>query len=166
MKNVSAFSRVFFVVVLSVLVAQCTKDDTLKNINSIKMNGKNFPIVSASMMGVSIGDQGHTGIILTSGSFTQVKSLSIDVESFTQATIVGEYKFPEVSGKKKLDDWLTNYTVFDGSKMNSSNLKSGVVAITHNGGSNYTIDMNLTMDDGTTFTGKYKGEFQVMFNNQ
>jgi hypothetical protein len=165
MKNVNAFLKVFFVIAMSILFVQCGKDDTLKNINSIKMNGQNFPIINASMIGVSIGDNGHTGINLTSSSLTQVKTLTINVDSFTQATMEGEYRYPEVSGKKKLDNWLTNYSVFDGSKMSSSNLKTGEVTITHNSGKNYTVDINLTMVDGATFTGKYKGEFQVMFNN-
>ena len=148
-------------------LTQCAKDDvTPKTINTIKMNGSDFAIVSASMIGVSIGDAGHTGISFISGSGTQTTSLSIDFKSFTQATIEGEYAYPEVSGKKLMDDWLTDYTVFDGSTMNSSNLEIGDVSITHNSGNNYTVTMNLEMVDGVTFAGSYTGDFQVIFDNQ
>lgn len=165
MKQTIKFTLIFL---LTLSLTQCEKDDntTLKNSNSIKMDDNDFVIASASMVGVSIGDDGHTGITLVSGNATQANTLTIDVESFTKETIEGEYAYPEEDGKKLLDDWLTNYSVFDGSTMNSSNLESGEVSITNNGGNNYTIDMNLTMDDGVTFIGKYAGDFQVIFNNQ
>jgi hypothetical protein len=155
------------IVMIAVLFVQCEKDDTsAKEENALLMNGNDFAITSATMVGVSIGDNGHTGISLMSGNGTQANTLTIDVESFTQATIEGDYAYPEVEGKKLLDDWLTNYSVFDGSEMTSSNLESGEVIITHNEDNNYTIDMNLIMVDGVTFSGLYTGDFQVMFNNQ
>lgn len=162
--------RLINIVMLAVailLTSSCEKDDSApKNSNSIKMNDKDFVVVSASMVGISIGEDGHTGISLVSGSETQVNTLTIDVESFTQATIEGNYAYPEESSKKLLDDWLTNYSIFDGTSMTSSNLESGEVSVTNNGGNNYTIDMSLKMADGVSFIGEYTGEFQVMFNNQ
>ena len=162
--------RLINIVILAVailLTTSCEKDDSApKNSNSVKMNGSDFVIASASMIGVSIGDDGHTGITLVSGSATQANTLTIDIESFTKETIEGDYAYPAESGKKLLDDWLTNYSVFNETSMNSSNLESGEVSITHNGGNNYTVNMNLTMNDGVSFIGEYTGEFQVMFNNQ
>lgn len=167
MMKASKFLQGIIILLIALLFVQCEKDDTATNVNNtIKMNGNNFVVASASMIGVSIGDDGHTGITLVSGNGTQANSLTIDVESFTQATIEGVYTYPEESGKKLLDDWLTNYSVFDGSTMESSNLESGEVSIIHNSGNNYTINMNLEMVDGVTFNGEYTGEFQVMFNNQ
>lgn len=156
------------ITVLTVLMfVQCEKDETSpKQDNTIQMNGNDFTISSATMMGVSIGDSGHTGITLISASETQANSITIDVESFTRETIEGAYAYPEAEGKKLLDDWLTNYSVFDGSTMESSNLEAGEVTITHNGDNNYTVEMNLVMVDGVIFSGSFTGDFQVMFNNQ
>ncbi len=167
LKKRSALLRSLLIVMIALPLTQCGKDDILSRLeNSIKMNGKDFLIVSASMLGVSIEDSGHTAISLVSGNATQVNTLTVDVESFTQASIQGEYAYPEESGKKRLDGWLTNYSVFDGTNMHSSNLESGEVSIALNSGNNYRIDINLTMVDGVTFTGTYSGEFQVAFHNQ
>ncbi|WP_291855397.1 hypothetical protein [Marinilabilia sp.] len=156
-----------FAVLIALSFVQCEKDDTSpKQNDTIQMNGNDFSISSATMIGVSIGDSGHTGITLISGSETQANTLTMDVESFTRKTIEGEYAYPEAEGKKLLDDWLTNYSVFDGSTMESSNLKAGEVTIIHNGDNNYTVEMDLTMKDGVTFSGLFAGDFQVMFNNQ
>ena len=166
MKNLHYLLQSLFLFIIALSLIQCSKDDNSpKNNNFIKMNGVDFPIISASMIGVSNGDNGHTGIALVSGNETQANTLTIDVESFTQATIEGHYAYPEETGKKKLDYWLTNYSAFNESTMHSSNLESGDVSISLNSGNNYTIDMNLTMVDGVTFTGSYSGEFQVMFYN-
>jgi hypothetical protein len=167
MKNVKTFLKVSFAVVLSFFFIQCAKDDTTpKQLNTVKFNGKDFPIVAASMIGISIDDHGHTGITLVSGSGTKVTTLTIDVESFTNTTIVGKYNYPKTTNSKELDDWLTNYAVFDDSNLHTSNLQTGEVTISHNGGNNYTVEMNLKMVDGATFSGKYKGDFQVIFSNQ
>ena len=165
-KSVDIFK--FIIILLTVIsFTQCDEDETTpKVINTIKMNGNDFAIASASMIGVSMEDFGHTSISFISGNETQANALTIDVESFTQTTIEGDYAYPEVSGKKLLDDWLTNYTVFDGTNTNTSDLETGEVSITHNSGNNYTVDINLEMTDGVTFTGSYTGDFQVMFNNQ
>jgi hypothetical protein len=167
MKKLNVFLNGFLIIALACLFTQCTKDDNEpKMINSIKINGKDFPVISAAMMGLSIEDNGHTAIYLVSGSGTQANTLTIDVESFTKSTIEGDYKYPEENGKKILDGWLTNYAFFDGNNMKTSNLHSGEANISYHGGNNYTLTMNLKMADGTTFTGKYKGDFQVMFFNQ
>lgn len=141
------------------------EEEEVKISNTLEMDGSSFVVSSAIMIGVSMGDDGHTGISLVSGSGLSATTLTIDVESFTKETIVGEYAYPKVEEKKLLDDWLTNYSVFESGSANSFNLESGEVLITHNDGNNYTIVINLTMDNGVSFIGKYTGEFQVMFNN-
>ncbi len=141
----------------------CSKDDDSPTVNNVKMNGESFKIVEASIMGLSIENDGHTAISLTSGSTTNVQILSIDIESFTRETLEGTYSYPVNEGDKVLDDWLTNYMVFEGAEPTTSNLESGIVTITHNQGDNYTIDMDLTMVDGTIFKGIYTGDFMVSF---
>jgi len=167
MKKSVIFFKCIIILLVVISFTQCDEDETAPNItNTIKMNGNDFVISSASILGISMGDFGHTSISFVNGSGTQASSLNIDVESYTQATIEGDYTFPEVSGKKLLDDWLTDYTIYDGTNINTSNLEAGEVSIVHNNGNNYTVDINLEMDEGVTFTGSYTGDFQVMFNNQ
>jgi|GEM_PF-3160199 len=165
MKNVV---RISFLFILAFSFIQCEKDDDSvpETKNSIKMDGRDFDVTSASMAGVSIGDDGHTGITFMSGNSEQGDALIIDVESFTKETIQGDYAYPIETDKKWLDNWLTSYTVYNSSSMNTSNLESGQVTIISNGGNNFTVDMDLTMDDGVTFVGEYTGEFQVLFSNQ
>jgi hypothetical protein len=166
MKKQNSILRGLLVVALAFLLIQCGKDeDSLPKSNSVKMDGQSFKIVSASMIGVSMDENGHTSISLVTGSDTEAKILTMDVESFSRATIEGEYAYPQVGDKKLLDDWLTNYTVVVGSSMESTNLESGEVSVIHNGEDNYTVELNLTMDNGVTFTGSYSGDFQVMFYN-
>jgi hypothetical protein len=167
MKRAYNYYKILSILLLAILFTQCEKDDsTPQNSSSIKMNDKEFIVTSASMTGVSIGDEGHTGITFVSGDGTQANTLTIDVESFTKETIIGNYAYPEESNIKLIDGWLTNYSVFSNSTIQSFNLKSGELSVAHNGGNNYTIHMNLLMVDSVTFNGSYTGDFQVMFNNQ
>ncbi len=47
--------RSLFIVLVALMFVQCEKDDTSpQEINEIQMNGKDFAITSASMVGVSI----------------------------------------------------------------------------------------------------------------
>lgn len=152
-------------VIFLLLMVSCKKDDVAPNGNSVMLNNETFDVVVASMAGVSIGDDGHTGITLSGGTSQVVNSLTIDVESFTQETIEGTYSYPATSEDKLMDSWLTNYSVFEGETTLSSNLESGSVNIKNNGGNNYTVSMDLTMIDGAIFSGSYTGSFQVMFYN-
>ena len=64
-------------------LTQCDEDDvTPKTINTVKMDGNDFAIVSASMIGVSSGDFGHTYISFVNSSGTQANCLNIGVDSF------------------------------------------------------------------------------------
>lgn len=164
MKKSIKFLKNIIILLVVISLTQCEKEETTPSFNNtIKLNGNDFSVVTASITGVSMGVFGYSSISFVNGSETQGKSLTINVESYTQATIEGDYAFPEVSGKKILDDWLTDYIVYDGTNINTSELETGEVSITHNSGNNYTISMNLEMVDGTTFTGSYTGDFIVMF---
>ena len=167
MKKSIKFLKNIIVLLVVISLTQCEEDETTPSFNNtIKMNGNDFAIVSASITGVSMGDFGYSSISFVNSSETQGKSLTLNVESYTQATIEGDYAFPEVSGKKLMDDWLTVYVDYDGTNLNTSELETGEVSITHNSGNNYTVSMNLEMVDEVTFTGSYTGDFIVMFYNQ
>ncbi|WP_430810265.1 MULTISPECIES: hypothetical protein [unclassified Carboxylicivirga] len=154
--------------VLSIFLSllSCSKDDESPSSNSLKADGVHFSINEANIMGISAGDGGHTVINLSGGNASGVQNLAIDIDAYTRETIPGSYSYPTMEGDKALNDWLTNYMYTDSDITNitTSNLKSGQVTITHNGGNNYTLDMNLTMVDGATFTGIYTGDFSVMFS--
>jgi hypothetical protein len=66
-----------------------------------------------------------------------------------------------VVAHKLIDDWLTDYTAFDGTDIITSELETGELSIIHNGGNNYTVDIDLEMTDGTTFIGSYTGDFKL-----
>lgn len=157
--------KIYTALLVCLLMISCSKDDENKAVNTVKINGQSFSINAASILGVSIENSGHSAITLLSGSETQGQTLTIDVESFTKETIEGTYSYPLIEGDKALDDWLTNYMVYNNSDMTSNNLESGTVTVIHNGDTNYTIEMDLTMVDGVTFKGTYTDNFTVMFMN-
>ncbi|WP_282038002.1 hypothetical protein [Saccharicrinis aurantiacus] len=159
--------------ILSILLActlffGCSKsnDNEQSDTNSISINNQDFKINTATMIGVSLSGSGHTSISLISGTGFQVNTLTIDVESFTKETITGNYSYPTAEGDKVLDDWLSSYASFNDSGVETTNLKEGEVQINHNSGNNYTLNMNLLMNDGTEFKGTYTGDFMVNFVNQ
>ncbi|MCK5470119.1 MAG: hypothetical protein KAI99_16470 [Cyclobacteriaceae bacterium] len=94
-----------------------------------------------------------------------MKALTIDIEYFTDQSIEGDYAFPQFETQRLLNDWLTNYSEFDGTTNTSIHLQEGTLNVVHNGGNNYSITMNLTMDGEKVFSGTYTGEFEVFFNN-
>jgi hypothetical protein len=147
-----------------VWLAGCSSDDDAKPQNTITLDGQPFKITSASLIGVSIDGEGHAGISFTNVSSTKSKILSIDFEYSPNEPISGTYSYPQGSDRY-LDDILTYYTEIEGSSFNDTDLEEGTVTIVENGGSNYTVTINLTMLDGKVFSGTYKGKFVVAFNN-
>ncbi len=163
----SIFTLKSVIILLAALTfVGCSEDEKSPNNPSIELDGNSFAVSAATMLGLSMEDEGHTAITFIGTSGSQINTLTIDVESFTAETIEGEYAYPAVSNKKLIDEWLTNYTIIEDEETESStNLESGEVTITHNSGNNYSITMNLVMVNGETFTGTYTGDFEVMFYN-
>ena len=155
-----------FVVIFSIISA-CSSDDDLSTSNSLQINGEPFTVTSASILGVSLGGAGHAAITLVSTNLSTTRTLTIDFDYVANQPIAGDYAYPQSANQGLLDDWLTNYSEFNGTtSSNSLHLQEGELTIIDNGGNNYTITMDLTMDDGTTkFSGTYQGDFQVFFNN-
>lgn len=159
-----------FVIALVPCVMGCGSDDdepTTKS--SITLDGQSFKIHSASLIGVSLDGEGHATInfVSTDGSLT--KSLGIDIEYSPDQPVSGTYSFPQSGTDRYLDDWLTNYTEMtqtsSGVNSESASLVEGSVTVRDNGGSNYTVTMDLTMEDGKVFKGTYQGQMQTVFNN-
>lgn len=154
-----------FLVLLSILIG-CSKDDPKPQVeNSLTLSGQTFNVTTASLIGITLGGSGHAAVqfVQTNGSI--VKTLSIDFEYFIDKPVAGVYSFPQTTTTRYLDDWLTNYTEMNGTTMNSFHLVSGTVTIKENGGSNYTVTIDLTLDGGKTFKGIYKGDFITQFSH-
>jgi hypothetical protein len=134
--------------------------------NSMKMNGSAFEVSTVSLVGVSLDGEGHAAVTFTHTAGSVTKVLTVDFEYSPSAQISGNYAYPSVNSERLIDDWLTNYTEFSGdNEMTSTNLEEGTVILQDNGGSNYTITLDLTMLDGKTFKGTYKGPVVAAFNN-
>ena len=91
----------------------------------------------------------------------------MDVDYAGDSNVAGTYSYPQEQGDRLLLDALTNYTEMssDGD-VYSTTLVSGTVSVQVNGNDNYTVTMNLEMEDGKTFAGTYRGKFLVQFSNQ
>ncbi|CAM1340546.1 hypothetical protein [Tenacibaculum aestuarii] len=163
MKNL--FKNCAFILLFTTVLVSCSSSDDTFNENNIKLNGESFTVASASIVGISLGEDGHSGITLVSGNSAQVKTLTIDVPTFTKETIANTYSFPEEEGVLALDDFLTRYTYFENNSSVSTGLKSGTVTVKHNGDNNYSVTMDLLMNDDSTFKGTYTNDFQVIFSN-
>ncbi|HEY3429968.1 MAG TPA: hypothetical protein VGK39_04765 [Cyclobacteriaceae bacterium] len=162
MKNVKSL---LLLLLVSLILVSCDSDEPSAGVT---IDGKSFNVISASLLGVSIGGDGHATISLTSANSSMSKTLSLDFEYSPNSPIEGNYSFPQVGSDRYLDDWLTNYseiTLSGGGSINSTNLETGKITIQDNGNNNYTVTMDLTMIDGTIIKGKYRGAFLVTFNN-
>lgn len=149
-----------------ILISGCTNDNDLKRFdNNMTLDSSSFRIIKGMILGVSIGDSGHTAITLISGTTTEVKTLTLDIPTFTEEAVPGTYTYPQQNGKELLNDWLTNYMYFINGSAMSTNLQSGTATITHNTDNNYTVTVDLTMKNGMIFKGTYSGDFQVQFQN-
>lgn len=144
-------------------------DDKPSTINTITLDGGSFKIQSATLLGVSLDGEGHAAITFVNTDGTISKSLGIDFEYTPDRSVSGTYSFPQNNTDRYLDDWLTNYSVITqssgGADSESTNLQEGTVTVKDNGGSNYTVTIDLTMDDGKVFKGQYQGKMVAMFNN-
>ena len=159
----------FFVRVVPIIALfafGCAKnEEVLPPPNDLTFDGNSFTVTSASVIGVAINNEGHAGISLISINNLKSKVLTIDVEYSGNSSVEGMYSFPQAVNDKYLDDWLTTFTITDGSTFTSTNLSVGTVNVINNGGDNYTVVIDLIMVDGSAFKGTYTGDFLVVFNN-
>lgn len=159
-------STFFTFIVLSVFAFSCSKDDNiLTTQNDVKLDGQPFEITTATILGVSLDGSGHASVSLGTTSGSRYEALSIDVEYSGDSSVEGTYSFPQAANDKYLDDFLTNYSISEGTSYTLTQLTRGNVTIKKNTASNFTITLDLTMDDGSHFTGTYRGVFIVSFNN-
>ncbi len=167
MKSFILQGRIFILFASLLIISSCSKDDdaTPSNKSSIKIDGQTFEVAQASILGVSIGGEGHAAISFNNGNQSSMRTLTIDIEYFSEQSIVGDYAFPEVEGQRLLNDWLTNYSELNETVNTTIHLQEGSLNIVHNGGNNYTITMNLKMDGEKVFSGIYTGDFHVFYNN-
>jgi len=162
MKTVKSLTLLLFV---SLIIASCGSDEPSAGLS---IDGKSFNVLSASLLGVSIGGDGHATISLTSANSTVAKTISLDFEYSPTSSVSGNYSFPQVGTDRYLDDWLTTYDEISfsgGGSSTSTNLESGKITVKDNGNNKYTVTMDLRMIDGRVIKGKYSGTFTVMFNN-
>jgi len=162
------FSNFFLKIIPFILILAfgCKEDVVVPTSAVLTLNGVSFVPENATIIGVSINNVGHAGISLVNINGTSVETLTIDVEYSGNSSIAGTYSFPQAASDKYLDNFLTNFTVFDGTTFSGeAQLTEGSISVQENGNNNYTINMNLIMDDGTAFKGTYTGNFTVVFNN-
>jgi hypothetical protein len=150
----------FFVTLIS-----CGDDDGSTTQNSIRLDGEPYKVVSPSIVGISLDGEGHAVITFVNGGASSMRSLSIDFEYSTRASLTGTYVFPANGTDRLLDDWLTSYAWYEGQDYYDTHLSTGTLIVKHNGANNYTVTMDLTMDDASEFKGTYKGEFTTQFQD-
>lgn len=164
-KSINLFLTLVTLTMLFISCGSDTENGGLSE-NKITLDEQPFSINESSIGGVSIKDSGHTVVTLISTNGTQKKTLQIDLPTFTKETIANTYSFPEKEGHLVLNEFLTNYIFFEKESITSVGLSNGTAIIKHNGGNNYSITIDLTMQDGKIFKGTYSGDFQVMFMNR
>lgn len=167
MKNtINLFFTAFFFFI--VLIA-CENDKVASTLseNEITLNEKEFKITKASILGESVNNEGHSSIVLVSEtSNNEPKTLTIDIPFFTKKSLTGSYEHPEASGKRPINSNATNYTYVLNSDPITANLESGTVTILHNGANNFSVTVDLKMENENIFKGKYSGSFTIKFDNQ
>ena len=152
---------------IALILSGCSDDDGPSTQNKITLDGARFNISTATIVGVSIDGEGHAGISFTDANNTSSKTLNVDIDYFGDSNVAGTYSYPQEQGDGLLIDALTTYTEMttDGD-VYSTTLVSGTASVKANGGDNYTVTINLEMEDGKIFSGSYSGKFLVQFSNQ
>lgn len=160
--------RILSILSLSLVLACGSDDEGPSVVNAIEMNGEQFNVVSATITGVAISGDGHAGISFTnSNNIGGGVTLTLDVEyDGTSQIKAGTYSFPQAEGDLHLDDWLSNYSSYDGQTFKSENLEEGTLTVEHLGGDRYSMKIDVIMVDGTTFSGEYQDDFLTGYNNQ
>ena len=154
-----------FVLLITSLLQSCSEDEGGSTTNAIKIDGNPFKAIAPSIVGVSLDGEGHAAISFTNGGASSMKTLTIDFEYSPDESLSGTYSYPVQGTDRLIDEWLTNYTSYDGETIYDTQLQEGTITIKHNGSDNYTVSMDLTMEDGTVFTGTYSGKFTTQFQN-
>ena len=160
------FTFLRIIPIITLLAFGCSKEEEVPLLqNNILLDGNAFSVTSASILGVAIGTDGHAGISLISLNGSSVETLTLDVEYSGNSSVEGTYSFPQAANDKYLDDFLSNFTVSNGTSFDMIQLLEGTVTVVKNEGNNYTVTMDVTMENGTIFKGVYRGEFTVLYNN-
>lgn len=149
--------------ILFITLLSCDSDDDKGgNQNNIDLNGQSFKITTATLIEIADDTEVYTSMqfvgVNSDGTF---KDLAVALLRSPDETIAGTYTFPQ-ENTRYLDDWLTVYT--DYSDINNPldyHLLEGTVTVEANGGNNYKVTVDLTMEGQKFFTGFYKGEFQT-----
>lgn len=166
MKQIYSLFRPIALLAIIFSFYSCSEDENgpITN-NSIKLNGNSFEVRAATLLGVSLNGEGHVALSLVSNEGVLVKTLNIDFEYATAEPVDGAYAYPESGEVRLINDWLTTYTILEGTSFESEHLEEGSMTLVHNGGDNYTVTMDLQMEGGSVFKGTYTGDFNVVFNN-
>lgn len=143
----------------------CSEDDGTQTQNSIRVDGEAYKVVAPSLVGVSLDGEGHAAITFVNSSSSTMQSLTIDFEYSPGVSVSGTYVFPANGTDRLLNDWLTSHTWYDGDDAYDTHLSTGTLIVKHGGADHYTVTLDLTMENGTVFTGTYKGEFTTQFQN-
>lgn len=157
MKNTIKLSLT--VILLIFTFTYCTNDSLeVVTKNEITLDGEAFLIDKASIMAESVGEEGHSAIVLTSGN----TSLTIDIPVFTKDKLTGTYSYPKINQHRLLNHETTNYK-------NSSNverLEKGTVVIMHEGRNYFSVKVDITMQNGKVFKGTYVDWFELSFDSK
>jgi hypothetical protein len=157
----------FCLLLMGLLLQSCAVDNIdPTSENTLKVNGETFEVTMASLLGISLEGEGHAALTFTGTNGVLTKVLTIDFEYSPSEDVSGTYAYPSASGSRNLNNFLTNYTEMPVTgAVYATNLEKGTVTVKDNGDSNYTITMDLLMNDGKVFKGTYRGEVQTVFNN-
>lgn len=152
-------------------LVSCGDDDDAKlsTLNAITMDGGAFKVQSVTLTGVSIDGEGHATLNFISTDGVTTKTLGINFDYSPDVDVSGTYAYPQNNTDRYMDDWMTTYTVMTVSgsdfSIEDTHLLEGTFTLTHNSGSNYTVTMDLLMEDGTVFKGKYQGKVEAHFGD-
>lgn len=147
------------------LIASCGSDDEnlQKDENTIQLNGQPFSIDNAEVL-FEAGDP----LV----SYVNIKFEGTDANGTTRILdlwmayspsqpVSGSYTSTLVDSRL-LDDDFTSFEVRRG--VNDSDLYflvSGTVQVQDNGSHNYTVTVNITMDEDNIFTGFFRGDIHT-----
>lgn len=155
----------FYLLLMGLLFQSCAVDNIdPTSENGLSIDGSSFDVTVVTLVGISLEDLGHASLTFTGTNGALTKTLNVDFEYDPAQPVNGTYAFPGASGTRLLNDWLTNYTEMPVTgAVYATTLEKGTVTVKDNGDSNYTITIDLEMEDGKKFKGTYQGAVQAVF---
>jgi hypothetical protein len=139
----------------------CSSDDDSSSNVGVTINGEAFNGTVAILLKIETTENTYSFTITDPSDLTNVKTITIGVTFPLAMSVTGDYAHPTT--EDRVFQEISFYSISNpatGSGTSSAMFNgTGTVTITDNGNENYTLVINMTMDDGVIVKGTFTDTF-------